>query len=241
MGVDVADFRTHISVSTAAGVAYGAAGYGWMEMPLATSIIAGSLCSVAGMLPDLDSDSGRPVREMVCFGAAAIPMFLFDRVGKLSCNPEEMVVFGAAMYVLIRFVGGAILKKCTVHRGMFHSIPALVIAFLSAYLICQNGDVEMRLFKAGGVALGFFSHLLLDEIWSIQWTGLGPRVKKSFGTALKFSSDNTAASSFAYALVMFVGFLAYQDFSQTPTRMAERPTESIIDRIGTSFFDTIRR
>jgi len=55
----MAGFKTHITVSTLTGIAYGAWGY-HSGAPLETCILAGGLCSVSGMLPDLDSDSGRP-------------------------------------------------------------------------------------------------------------------------------------------------------------------------------------
>ena len=70
----MAGFQTHISVSTITGVGYGVWGYN-CGAPLETCILAGGLCSVAGMLPDLDSDSGRPVQEISAF-AAVVPMLM---------------------------------------------------------------------------------------------------------------------------------------------------------------------
>ncbi len=58
----MADFNTHISLSTAAGAFYGVGGY-QAGLPWESCVIGGSLCSVSGMLPDLDSDSGIPLRE----------------------------------------------------------------------------------------------------------------------------------------------------------------------------------
>ena len=34
--------------------------------------------------------------------------------------------------------------------------------------------------------IGFLSHLILDEIWSIEWPGFRPKLKYTFGTAFKF-------------------------------------------------------
>ena len=69
----MAGFQTHITVSTLAGVGYGVWGYS-CGAPVQTCVLAGGLCSVSGMLPDLDSESGRPVQEISCFAAAVVPL-----------------------------------------------------------------------------------------------------------------------------------------------------------------------
>jgi len=67
---------------------------------------------------------------------------------------------------------------------MWHSIPAAINVGLIALLICSGEDIVPRAFKAGAIVIGFLSHLILDEIWSLDiFRG---RVKESSGTALKF-------------------------------------------------------
>jgi hypothetical protein len=136
------------------------------------------------MLPDIDSGPGKPLREITTFLAAVVPVMLFDRFQRLGISPEWIVLAGAATYVLIRFGLAELLKRWTVHRGMFHSLPAAVIFGELAFLLASGDDTMLRWYKAGGVVLGFLSHLFLDEVYSVQWNGL-PRLKKSFGTALK--------------------------------------------------------
>ena len=72
----MAGFKTHISVSGMIGIGYGAAGLLLWEMQPATCVLAGGLCCVSGMLPDLDSDSGIPLRESLSLGAAVVPMMM---------------------------------------------------------------------------------------------------------------------------------------------------------------------
>src|SRR5688572_17733020 len=78
-GAIMADFKTHITTSTVLGAGYGVAGYFYGGLPVETCLLAGGLCSVSGMLPDLDSDSGKPMQEMSAFAAACIPMLMLDR------------------------------------------------------------------------------------------------------------------------------------------------------------------
>ena len=81
----MADFKTHITVSTICGAIYGIAGYR-SGVPWETCAIAGGLCSVSGMLPDLDSDSGVPLREAVALSSAVVPMLLVDRLQRIGLS-----------------------------------------------------------------------------------------------------------------------------------------------------------
>jgi membrane-bound metal-dependent hydrolase YbcI (DUF457 family) len=206
----MADFKTHISVSTVTGMAYGVWGY-QCGATIETCILAGGLCSVAGMLPDLDSDSGRPVQEMSSFAAAVIPMLMLDRFTDFGWSHEGMVLAGAAIYVAVRFGVAEVFKRYTVHRGMWHSIPACIVCGLLAFLIVAGQDLAIRAFKAGAVSLGFFSHLLIDELWSLKLRSGRLNVKRSFGTALKFFGKDSWANASVYAKLTVLTLLAVGD------------------------------
>ena len=111
--------------------------------------LAATLCSVAGMLPDLDSGPGRPLHESICFAAAALPMFMVDRFRHWGWTHESMILAAAAIYLGVRFGLGHVLKKWCVHRGIFHSFPMALIFTELAFLVCTTGDLKMRYFKAG--------------------------------------------------------------------------------------------
>jgi membrane-bound metal-dependent hydrolase YbcI (DUF457 family) len=207
----MADFKTHITVSTSLGVAYGTAAYFLFDVPPTTCIVAGGLCSISGMLPDLDSDSGVPVREMISLLGAVIPMLMIDRFRHFGWSPEGMACAAIVIYCIVRFGAAEIFKRYTVHRGMWHSIPACLTATLLAFLIVSGEDFFARAFKSLAVCLGFMSHLVLDEIWSFQVGLGGVRVKKSFGTALKFYSKSMWANLSAYAKLIVVALLAFGD------------------------------
>jgi membrane-bound metal-dependent hydrolase YbcI (DUF457 family) len=185
----MADFKTHITTSCVLGGGYSCLG-AYYGLPIEAALVAGGLCGVGGMLPDIDSDSGVPVRETMGFAAAVTPMLLVDRFQQLGLNYEQMVLAGGASYLFVRFGIARLLMKYTVHRGMFHSIPALLIFTGLAFLICGSTNLHLRYFKAVGVFIGVLSHLALDEIYSVQWIGGRWRFKSSFGTALKLWGDS---------------------------------------------------
>ena len=89
----------------------------------------------------------------------------------LGLPPETIVMIGGAIYLGIRFGLAWLLRKYTVHRGMFHSLPACAIAAELTFLLCghEGEGLWIRYFNAGAVVLGFMSHLVLDEIWSIEF------------------------------------------------------------------------
>ncbi len=180
----MAGFRTHIALSTMLGSGYAAAGYAH-QIPLSSCLVAGGLCSLAGMLPDLDSDSGVPVRELTAFTGALVPALMIPRFYQLGMNPEQFVLATAIVYSMVRFGFGGLFKDYTVHRGMWHSLPAAAIAGLVTFLLVSGDEQPVRLFKSGAVVLGFLSHLVLDELSSVQFRRGRLRITYSLGSSLK--------------------------------------------------------
>lgn len=187
-------------------------------------MLAAGLCAVSGMLPDLDSDSGVPLRETSMFVAAIAPMLMIDRFRDLGLSHEAMALAAMLVYLAIRFVAVEFFKKYTVHRGMWHSFPAAMSAGLLAYLVMPCPSESIRVYKSMAVVTGFMVHLTMDEIWSIDMRR-GFRLKKSFGTALKFYGNNSLANFSVYAKLAILIYLAWSD-------------HGIVDRIRTrSDFD----
>ena len=206
----MADFKTHITVSTLAGIGYGAGAHFAYGVPETTCLLAGGLCSVSGMLPDLDSNSGVPLRESLAFAAAVVSMMMVDRFQQLGLSAEMIVLAGAISYLTVRFGVGELLRRFTVHRGMFHSIPAVIIVGELAFLLA-SGDVPTRCYKAGGVAAGYLVHLLLDEFFSVEWYRGRMRFKKSFGTALKVFGDKWWPNLTTYAKLGLLSWLVINE------------------------------
>lgn len=215
----MADFKSHITGSTLAGAGYGYWGVTTQSMSLESGLLAAGLCAVSGMLPDLDSDSGVPLRETSMFVAAIAPMLMIDRFRDLGLSHEAMALAAMLVYIAIRFVAVEFFKRYTVHRGMWHSIPAAASAGMLAYLVMPSPSESIRVYKSMAVVLGFVVHLTMDEIWSIDIRH-GFRLKSSFGTALKFFGNDKIANLLVYAKLILLIYLAWAD-------------HEIVDRIRT--------
>ena len=98
---------------------------------------------------------------------------------------------------------------------MFHSLPAMLIAGQVAFLAFAAEDPLRRYFIASAAVLGFLTHLVLDEIWSVNMGMFGPKYKKSFGTAMKFHGQELWPNLLTYALAVILGLLAAGDAAWT--------------------------
>ena len=203
------NFQQHITCSTATGIAIGGAAYFFGFEPPACLVAAG-LCSFAGMLPDIDSDSSKSFRECIYLAAGIGCILTVSRLRQHDDIDTDFALFGGAMVLLfIRFGIGAWIKSVTVHRGMIHSIPMAILSGQLTFFIV-TGTIEERFLKAAALTVGFLSHLILDEIFSIDSTGAKLRLKKSFGSALKWSNPQKPAPvAVIYAAILCLGFVGF--------------------------------
>ena len=204
------------------GAAYAAAAWHIGGMPPSTCILAGGLCAVAGLLPDLDSGPGESLDESVGFAAALIPLLLIHRLEQAGLPIETIIMAGAAIYLTIRYGLAWALGKYAVHRGMLHSLPAAAVAGQIAFLAFGAEDPLRRYFIASSVFLGFLTHLVLDEVWSVKQGHFGPKFKTSFGTALKFYGSEAWSNLLAYVLVVALGVLAAGDAHWSERTLPQR-------------------
>ena len=194
-------FREHVAVSAACGTALGAGM--WVATPIdgVQAGVCATLTTVGGVLPDLDSDHGRPIQELTALLGAAVPFVLVRRFAEFAHSFDAIVGLGIVTYVVVRFGGGKLLRTLTVHRGMFHSLPAMAVSGLLTFLAYKSPEAGVRLLMGTGVMTGFASHLMLDEWRSVDWRGLRPRLKKSAGTAIKWAGDYPSATFACYLLL----------------------------------------
>jgi len=199
----MAGFYGHFTTGVVLGAAYGVAGVWHGHFDWGTVLLAGLTTAIGALTPDLDSDTGLPIRELFGLAGAVFPLFLIPRLRHSGLSLEESLSVLIGAYLFIRYGLATILKHLSVHRGMFHSIPALCISGLAVFDIYQHELVDIRMYLAGGMMLGFLSHLILDEIFAVNLRGI-PRLKSSFGTALKLTSPSWKATLFCYALLFLL-------------------------------------
>lgn len=196
----MAAFREHIIFSSLLGGGY-AAFLSNTGIEPTHAVLAGGVCGVSGMLPDLDSASGKPVRELFGLTAVVVPLLLFQRLHDAGLTSEQTVLAVAGLYLAIRFGVAWLFRHLTVHRGMFHSIPAALIVAEIALLAHDCPGRPGNLALAGGALLGFVSHLLLDDIYGLKHLGASLHGNRAPERGLKLTSRSRPATMVAWLLL----------------------------------------
>ncbi len=223
----MAGYREHITVSGLLGVGYGTAATLAFGFTPTQGALAGVLTWISGMLPDMDAQGGKPIRELFGVVGAIGPLLLMNYFHQAGGDNERGLLLALILYALIRYGGAAVVGRLSVHRGMFHSIPALIIAAEVTFLCYRHPDLSVRLLMAGGVAIGFLSHLILDELYSVQWDGTRLRLKKSAGTAMKFVGQRFVPNAITYGLLMFLSYAVLVKVDVIPGPGEERAPEML--------------
>jgi membrane-bound metal-dependent hydrolase YbcI (DUF457 family) len=199
----MANHKQHTMFSTISGIVF--SGLAWFPcgFPAITCLLAGGLCSVGGMVPDIDVKTSRSFQDCMSLTACFASMLIISRVSQAGVGMELMSIIGVLVFLLIKFGVGRLIQQFTVHRGIIHSIPFAFFCGEIIYLLA-DGNTASRFLKAVGLTLGFFSHLLLDEIYSFKMSEGTMRIKKSFGTALKFFQIKTLPLYIVLYLLLIV-------------------------------------
>jgi membrane-bound metal-dependent hydrolase YbcI (DUF457 family) len=203
----MANFPTHIAVGTVVSGALATVTVA-ADMVAPENIVAVTLAGVLGsVLPDIDLKDSRPSRAMFA-GLAVFFSFavLFSLERKYSI--AEMLILWMGTLVLVRYVAKEVFFNFSYHRGIWHSLLATVFcAFVTAWvyktLLGRNEGVAWL--AAGFMAIGYLTHLILDEIYSVDV--MDTRIKASFGTALKPFDFKHPGHSAAMAIATVLVFL----------------------------------
>ncbi len=204
----MANFTTHIAVGTLVSGAIATVTIA-ADVVAPENLIAVTMAGMLGsVLPDIDLKDSKPSKAMFS-GLAVFFSFvvLFNAVHALSII--EMFIVWLGTLALVRYGAKAIFHEFSYHRGIWHSIlAALFCAVLTAvvyyYLLRRHEGVAWL--AAAFMFLGFMTHLILDEIYSVDVMDV--RIKSSFGTAVKLVDRNhwgqTLAMAASLALVCLV-------------------------------------
>lgn len=197
----MANFKTHFAVAAAVS---GGASSGLLALNHIDSteaVVAFGLGTVGGFLPDVDSDNSTPVA--ITFNAVAIvASFLVMFSKSATYSVAEMLVLWVAVYLLVRLALLKSFQLITVHRGMFHSLPAALLAGVLTTNMMAYGFAETGMLSwiyGSFITLGYLVHLVLDELVSVNL--MGRRIKRSFGTAMKLYDG----SNWLVTVLVYVG------------------------------------
>ena len=203
----MANFPTHIAIGTVVSGALATVTVA-ADLVAPENIVAVTLAGVLGsVLPDIDLKDSRPARAMFA-GLAVFFSFavLFSLERKYSI--AEMLILWMGTLLFVRYVAKEIFFRFSYHRGIWHSLLAMVFCALLTcwiYATLLQRDAAVAWLAAGFMSIGFLTHLILDEIYSVDV--MDTRIKASFGTALKLVDSKHWGHTTAMALATVLVFL----------------------------------
>ena len=201
----MANFSTHFKASIITSAALSTAILAVDLIPLIQVCGLFIIGSLAGLVPDLDSDRSKSLNTLFSiFSLAVSAIFIlsFDFNSLLEIWASLLLIYG-----FINFAIKPIFEHFTVHRGSFHSISAVALVVLTTLNLAMwlNFSITLAVLSAIYVLVGCLTHLILDECYSVDINN--KEIKASFGSALKlFDTRYIAATLFQFT---FIGLNIY--------------------------------
>jgi membrane-bound metal-dependent hydrolase YbcI (DUF457 family) len=199
----MANFKTHRQGAVMVGIISSIASYtlGMVNPSEALFVFAAGFSGA--LAPDLDHDASIPLRFVFRTLAILVPIIAIQKHPELHNSVEEAIGYFVLIALGILFPVRWIFGKFTVHRGIFHSVPAIFIYGALLFLLCgrQRHDIPFQKSMAIASSLGYFAHLLLDEYSSLNFDGHRFKPKRSLGTALDFFKPNKRVTLLAYLIL----------------------------------------
>lgn len=200
----MANFNTHLSVAAVASglISTLCLQVGFVDSQDAMLLIL--MGTIGGILPDIDLQYSHPSR--IIFSILGIIFaFIWVLSAENSRSISELWTVGIVIYCGIRYGLWKIFNLYTKHRGAIHSIAAAALSMLITTVISFHvyDKNDFTAWLIGFVVfIGFIIHLLLDELYSVDF--MNRRIKRSFGTALKLVDTRYAYTS-SLIIILCIG------------------------------------
>lgn len=196
----MANFTTHIAVGTVVSGALATLTLA-ADVVAPENLVAVTMAGVLGsVLPDIDLKDSRPSRAMFAgLGIFFSFAVLFNVATQYSV--AELWILWLGTLVFVRYGLHNVFHYLSVHRGVWHSILAAVFSSIATAAVFYHmlGRHEgVAWLGAGFMFLGFITHLVLDEMYSVDV--MDTRIKASFGTALKLADFRHPSHSVVMAI-----------------------------------------
>lgn len=214
----LANFNTHVSVASGVSLAASMVMIGANIAQPKHVLACFSLGVIGGILPDIDLDHSTTVRLLFSFLTILLTFsIMFGFISDYSI--AELLIACMVIFLSIRYGLYFCFMKWTVHRGIFHSIPAGFLFSLLAVLLASRAfgmDHILSWLCGGFLLLGYLTHLTLDEIYSVDFSN--SVLKESFRTALKFFHPKQIRSY----LVLYLAIAALFFITPSPKQIMDQ-------------------
>lgn len=228
----MANFNTHLGVA-----AVGSGMFATLSLQVGfvnsnDALLLAAVGVVGGILPDIDLHYSYPSRILFSL-LGIVCAFLWIFLAENDLSIIELWGAGLGIYLFIRYPVWALLHKFTTHRGVIHSILAamffmMITAVISFHFFNKTPFISWLI--AFFLFAGFILHLLLDEMYSVDF--MGHRLKRSFGTALKlFDTKKGLGNSFLVIGTVFAWYFTPAASQFIDTLISKETYQLILQRM----------
>lgn len=198
----MANFQTHITVGVLTSGVISTVAMAAAVVTPSDAVFLTIAGTIGSIMPDIDLEGSKQSKTVFAgFGIffAFIALFHYSQFLSIA----ELCVLWLAIFVTVRYFLWRLFHEFTVHRGLFHSLLANVFFGVTGAAIFYNllEKTDTVAWMGGAIIfIGALTHLLLDELYSIDFAG--NRVKRSFGTALKLYDYKKPATAIMMVAAM---------------------------------------
>ncbi len=198
----MANFKTHLAGAALVSAAAATSAVALKMTAVDQAPVLFGLGMIGGLLPDVDAENSTPVRLVFnALGLVSAFWAVEYAVGQLS-SIAELFLLGICAFLAVRYLFLALFLHLTEHRGVFHSLLAVLafsLATVSASRHLIGSPPTLAWLHGLCLGTGYLTHLVLDELFSVDLSGR--RIKRSFGTALKPIAFKNLKASLALGLL----------------------------------------
>jgi hypothetical protein len=225
----VANFYTHLSVSSVIGIVGATVLCGAGLISSEESLYLLSFCIFGGLLPDIDSDSDASINIIAkLFSGICAFLIMFPFISKFAI----LISLGLFVlsYLFIRFGILTLVGTFTQHRGIIHSLPSAVFVCFATSIILYHVfkvSINFAWLGAGFVLFGYLSHLVLDECFTQNLAG--EPINRACGGAFQLISFKSWISFLVLYVILVASYFLTPEFKSFSQKMFSMQTGSKVE------------
>ena len=157
----MADFKTHLTGGMILGGGSALVALMGFNLNYIQSFSVFIMGTIGGILPDIDSDSGKPLSLIFGKISVLLPALLLGQLTTVeSFSSEFLVSYFVCSYFIINYLICGLVKKITVHRGIIHSLPFSILSGEIGYLLFATSEENVAILVGGALFAGCLVHLM---------------------------------------------------------------------------------